>query len=155
MGIDKSWIDYKGHMKMAYYNVLFKKAGEDALSKMGLGFTYAMERGFTSYAAEVHICCVRELHLGDEVTATFHLLDHDEKRIRFFQELRHVEGWLAATAEQLSLHIDMSGPRVVPYPSDILPTLEQVQAAHAVLGTPVRAGKRIAIASCQGPALHS
>ena len=64
-------------------------------------------------------------------------------------------GWLAATAEQLSLHIDMSGPRVVPYPSDILPTLGQVQAAHAVLGTPVRAGKRIAIASCQGPALHS
>jgi len=107
------------------------------------------------YAVEVHICCVGELHLGDEVTATFHLLDHGEKRIRFFQELRHVEGWLAATAEQLSLHIDMSGPRVVPYPSDILPTLGQVQAAHAVLGTPVRAGKRIAIASCQGPALHS
>jgi len=35
MGIDKSWIDYKGHMKMACYNVLFKKGGRRRFEQNG------------------------------------------------------------------------------------------------------------------------
>ena len=53
---------------------------------------------------------MRELHLGDKVTVTFQLLDHDDKRLRAYQEIRHTDGWLAATSESLSLHVDMSGP---------------------------------------------
>ncbi|MER9597287.1 thioesterase family protein [Mesorhizobium sp. M0244] len=145
MQIEKGWIDYNGHLNMAYYNVLFDRAGEDAFEKIGLGAEYARTRALTSYSAEVHVCYVRELHFGHSVTATFQLLDHDEKRMRFYQELRHVDGWLAATCEQLSLHVDMSGPRVVPFPPDILANLERVQANHASLRPPVRAGRAIAI----------
>ncbi|MER8930921.1 thioesterase family protein [Mesorhizobium sp. M0859] len=145
MEIEKDWIDYNGHLNMAYYNVLFDRAGDDAFEKIGLGAEYARTRALTSYSAEVHVCYVRELHFGHSVTATFQLLDHDEKRMRFYQELRHVDGWLAATSEQLSLHVDMSGPRVVPFPPDILANLERVQAKHAWLGVPVRAGRTIEI----------
>ena len=49
-------------------------------------------------------------------TVTFQLIDHDAKRLRAYQEIRHVDGWLAATSETLSLHIDMSGPKVAPFP---------------------------------------
>ena len=77
------------------------------------------ERKLTIYTAEVHVCYVRELHLGDKVTVTFQLLDHDEKRLRAYQEIRHADGWLAATSETLSLHVDMTGPKVAPFPADI------------------------------------
>ena len=122
MEVEKDWIDYNGHLNMAYYNVLFDRCSDEAFAAMGLGPDYAKERRLTSYTAEAHICYVQELHLGDKVRVEFQLLDHDEKRIHFFQELHHIDGWLAATSESLILHVDMSGPRVVPFPSDILRT---------------------------------
>ena len=145
MEIEKDWIDYNGHLNMAYYNVLFDRCSDDAYEVMGLGPDYARERRLTIYTAEVHVCYVRELHLGDKVTATFQLLDHDAKRLRAYQEIRHVDGWLAATSESLSLHVDMSGPKVAPFPADVLEKVEAMRAAHADLPMPERAGRAIAI----------
>ncbi len=146
MEVEKDWIDYNGHLNMAYYNVLFDRASDEAFEVMGLGPDYAKERRLTIYSAEVHVCYVRELHLGDKVTVTFHLLDHDEKRLRFYQEIRHAEkGWLAATSEQLALHVDMAGPKVAPFPPDILARVEAMRAAHAGLPMPERAGRAIGI----------
>ena len=30
MDIEKDWIDYNGHLNMAYYNVLFDRCSDDA-----------------------------------------------------------------------------------------------------------------------------
>jgi acyl-CoA thioester hydrolase len=145
MDIEKDWIDYNGHLNMAYYNVLFDRCSDDAFEAMGLGPNYAKERKLTIYTAEVHVCYVQELHLGHKVTVTFQLLDHDEKRLRAYQEIRHVDGWLAATSEQLALHVDMSGPKVAPFPADIQAKIEAMRAAHAGLPMPERAGRSIGI----------
>ena len=145
MDIEKDWIDYNGHLNMAYYNVLFDRCSDDAYEVMGLGPAYARDRRLTIYTAEVHICYVQELHLGDKVTVSFHLLDHDDKRLRAYQEIHHVDGWLAATSENLSLHIDMSGPKVAVFPPDIMENVVAMRAAHAALPTPERAGRAIGI----------
>ncbi len=145
MDIEKDWIDYNGHLNMAYYNVLFDRCSDEAFEAMGFGPDYAANRRMTIYTAEVHVCYVRELHLGDSVTVTFQLLDNDEKRLRAWQEIRHSEGWLAATSESLSLHIDMSGPKVAPFPADVMKKVEIMRATHAVLPTPERAGRSIGI----------
>jgi acyl-CoA thioester hydrolase len=145
MDIEQAWIDYNGHLNMAYYNVLFDRCSDEAFEAMGLGPDYARTRGLTIYTAEVHVCYVRELRLGDRVTVTFQLLDHDDKRLRAYQEIHHVDGWLAATSETLSLHIDMTGPKVAPFPADIQGKVEAMQAAHAMLPVPERAGRSIGI----------
>jgi acyl-CoA thioester hydrolase len=145
MEIQKDWIDYNGHLNMAYYNVLFDRCSDEAFELMGMGPNYAKERRLTCYTAEVHICYVRELHLDHRVTASLQILDHDDKRIRFFQELRHVDGWLAATSENLILHVDMAGPKVAPFPADIMAKVETMAGAHASLPVPERAGRSIAI----------
>ena len=143
--IQKDWIDYNGHQNMAYYNVLFDMGADEAFVQLGLGTDYARERRLTTYTAEIHVCYVRELHLTDRVTCSVHLLDFDEKRFHFYQELRHVDGWLAATCENLVLHVDMSGPKVCPMPEDIMSNLDAMLAKHAVLPRPERAGRSIAI----------
>lgn len=146
MEVEKDWIDYNGHMNMSYYNVLFDRCAEEALELLGLGADYARTRKLTLYTAELHICYVRELHLGDKVTATFHVIDNDAKRLRVYQEIHHVDGWLAATGETLSLHVDMAGPSVAPFPADILARVGAMRAAHAALPMPERAGRSIGIA---------
>lgn len=146
MDIEKDWIDYNGHLNMAYYNVLFDRCGDQAFEVMGMGPDYARDRRLTIYTAEVHVCYVQELHLGHSVTVTFQLLDHDDKRLRVYQEIRHAaEGWLAATSESLSLHVDMSGPKVAPFPADIAEKIDAMRAAHAGLPMPARAGRSIGI----------
>ena len=45
----------------------------------------------------------------------------------------------------LSLHIDMSGPKVAPFPADIMAKVEAMRAAHAGLPMPERAGRSIGI----------
>lgn len=143
--VQKDWIDYNGHLNMAYYNVLFDR-GVDALwEKIGFGEEYIAERGGTSFAAEYHVCYLRELHLGDKVRASFRLLDHDDKSWHFYQELIHEDGWVSATGEGLGLHIDTSGPRVAPMPSDILVHFQSMLAEHSQLPRPARAGRQIGI----------
>lgn len=145
MEVEKDWIDYNGHLNMAYYNVIFDRCSDGAFDLLGMGADYANSRKLTIYTAELHLCYVRELHLGDKVTVTFQLIDHDEKRLRAYQEIHHVDGWLAATSETLSLHIDMSGPKVASFPEDIQAKVNAMGAAHSGLPMPERAGRSIGI----------
>ncbi len=145
MEVEKDWIDYNGHMNMAYYNVLFDRGADEVLNLLGIGAAYARERNLTIYTAEVHVCYVQELHQDDKVAVSFHLLDSDEKRLRAYQEIRHVDGWLAATSESLSLHVDMSGPKVAAFPEDVAANIEAMRATHSRLPMPERAGRAIGI----------
>jgi len=145
MTVEPQWIDYNGHLNMAYYNVLFDRGADDLFADFGIDAEYPKTRGFSTFSAEFHVCYLRELKEGDRVFVTSQLLDMDEKRFHFFQELRHEDGWLSATGEGLGLHIDMSGPRVAPMPDDVRAKMEAVLAAHSALPRPDRAGRRIGI----------
>ncbi|PHP67561.1 thioesterase [Zhengella mangrovi] len=145
LAVEPAWIDYNGHMNMAYYNVLFDRCADEAFAEFGVSADYVRDRGMSVFTAEIHVCYVRELHEGDKVTVSFQMLDHDDKRIRVYQEIRHEDGWLAATGEALSLHVDMSGPKVTPFPDDVKEKVQAMQARHATLPMPERAGRSIAI----------
>jgi acyl-CoA thioester hydrolase len=129
---------------MAYYNVLFDNAVDELYPDIGFGPDY-QKTGCTTYIAEFHVCYLRELHAGDRVNVTFQLIDFDTKRFHSYQELYHEDGWLAATAEGLTLHVDQSGPRVAPMPRHILDKLAAMQAAQADLPRPDRVGRSIRI----------
>jgi acyl-CoA thioester hydrolase len=144
MTVRPEWIDYNGHMNMAYYAVLFDTAADEIYPLLGFGPDY-QKTGFTTYTAEFHICYLRELHLADPVTVTLQLLDFDEKRFHFYQEILHADGWCAATGETLALHVDQSGPKVAPMPPPILTALGNLRSAHAGLPRPERAGRGIGI----------
>lgn len=138
------WIDYNGHMNMAYYAVIFDEAADEIYPDLGLGPAYR-KTGFTTYTAEFHMCYLRELHLGDAVTVTLQLLGYDEKRFHTYQEIWHNDGWCAATAEAMGLHVDQSGPRVAAMPDTILRRFAAMRDAHKDLPYPKRAGRRIGI----------
>ena len=68
--VEPGWIDYNGHMNMAYYNVLFDRCADEAFAEFGVSADYVRERSMSVFTAEIHICYVRELHEGDKVTVT-------------------------------------------------------------------------------------
>jgi acyl-CoA thioester hydrolase len=146
MRVEPSWIDYNGHMNMAYYHVLFDRAVDEGFGLVGLGPDYLADRNASYFAAEVHTLYRRELTLGDTVRVTLQLIDFDEKRIHYYMEIRHAaEGWVAATSENLSLHVDLGSRKVTPFPENILTNLEVMKAAHARLARPAALGRVIGV----------
>ncbi|WP_029058962.1 thioesterase family protein [Stappia stellulata] len=144
--VKSEWLDYNGHLNMAYYNVLFDTCIDEAFISLGLGPEYVASRNASFFTAEVHLCYLRELEEHSPVYATVQLVDFDEKRAHLYQELYHAEeGFLSATSEQVSLHVDMGARKVAPWPDDVREKLERMKQAHAVLGRPERAGRRISI----------
>jgi len=146
MRAEAHWIDYNGHLNAAYYNVFFDRAVDEAFGLVGLGPDYVEERKASFFVVESHIRYRRELRENDPVRVTLQLLAFDDKRIHYFMELHHAtEGWLAASCENLSLHVDMTTRKVAPFPPDILANLAVMRTAHARLPHPQDAGKAIAM----------
>lgn len=146
MSIRPEWIDYNGHLNMAYYNALMDQGVDQLWEQLGFGPDYVEKTGNTTFSAEYHMRYVREIHLDAPVIATFQLLDFDEKRFHFCQELLHAdEGWVSARGEGMGLHIDTSGPRVAPMPPEIFARVQALAKAHATLPTPEWVGKPMGI----------
>lgn len=151
MQVEPAWIDYNGHLNMAYYNVLFDRALEEAFVPAGLGSDYTKARGLSYFTAECHVVYKRELKAEDAVRSTLQLIDYDDKRLHYYMELRHAtEGWISATSEGLSLHVDMKARRVVPFPPDILANLAGMRAAHALMTRPASLGRVIGLGQRSG-----
>ncbi|MDQ0471489.1 thioesterase family protein [Labrys wisconsinensis] len=144
MRIEPHWIDYNGHLNMAYYHVLFDNALGEALALVGLGEDYVRERDRSFFTGEVHVVYKRELRLEDPVRVRLQLVDYDEKRLHIFEELCHAsEGWVSATCELISLHVDLATRKVTPFPQDIIRNLEQMRSSHGWLPTPEIVGRSI------------
>ena len=146
MRVEPAWIDYNGHLNMAYYNVLFDRAVDETYEMLGIGLEYLKRTQHSTFTAEVHVRYLREIHEGDPVRVAFQLLDYDAKRIHYFETLTHAEqGWVSATSENMTLHVDMGAKKVAPFPEGVLKRLAAVKAAHAHLPLPEGAGRRIAM----------
>lgn len=146
MRIEGDWIDYNGHLNLAYYHVLFDRALDEAFGLAGLGPDYVEARQASYFIAEAHTLYRRELRLDDKVRVTLQLVAIDEKRMHVYLEARHAaEGWIAASCEMMGLHVDTRDRRVTPFPQEIRSNLDVMAAAHARLPKPEAIGRGIAV----------
>ncbi len=152
MRVEPQWLDYNGHVNMAFYHVLFDRALEEAFTLVGLGPDYVASRNASYFAAEAHLRYHRELTEDMQVRATLQLVDFDDKRLHCYLELRQAEeGWLSASAELLCLHVDLKARKAAPFPPDVLTNLALLKAAHAGLKTPADLGRRIGLGARPAP----
>ena len=146
ISIEPDWIDYNGHLNMAYYLVLFDRCVDAAFEEFGLGPDYVKERNASFYTLEVHVTYLRELTLADKVNVALRLLDYDAKRTHYFEEMYHAEdGFLAATMECICMHVDMNTKRGAPFPDDVLARIGAMRDRHKDLPVPDQVGSVIGI----------
>ena len=146
MQIEPQWIDYNGHLNMAYYNVMMDRAIDELWLQLGIGPAYMKDRHGSTFTAEAHVRYLREIHQGDPVQVAVWMLAADAKRIHTFEELRHAtEGWVSATSENITLHIDMEVRKVAPFPLDIQARIADVLASHSGITRPEGIGRRVAM----------
>ena len=135
------WIDYNGHMNVAYYVLVFDRATDEFFDFMGMTAEYRAASNASAFTAEMHVNYIREVKEGDEVFVTTQLLGYDEKRFHYFHSMYHAEqGYLAATSELLCLFVDMNQRRVTQMPPPILDRLAEIKQSHAALPLPEQVG---------------
>ena len=140
------WIDYNGHLNMAFYNVIFDRAVDHFYDILKVGSISARSGAGSCFAMEVHVHYLNEVSLRDNLELHLQLLDHDNKRLHFFQQMFHKDkGYLAATSEQLALHVNMSTRKATEFPPPVLEQLEGMSKTHLVLPVPSQVGHRIGI----------
>lgn len=140
------WIDYNGHMNIAYYSLVFDKALDWFADILGCGWDYTRQGKGSLFALEAHLVYAREVKQGDPLRVTFQLIGHDAKRMHFFEQMYHAEeGYLAATSEQMAIHVDLATRRSSPWPHDVQDALARLDAAHAGMPRPASLGRVIGI----------
>lgn len=141
------WIDINGHMNVAFYVLAFDKAVDDLLARAGITDDYIRQSRGTTFAVEAHVTYGRELTEGQAYRIESRVLAYDEKRVHQFQRMVHAqEGWLAATAEWMNLHVDLATRRVSPWPEGTLAALAELTAAQPRGPFPEEAGRKMGIA---------
>jgi acyl-CoA thioester hydrolase len=144
--VPPEWIDYNGHMNVAYYTLAFDKAMDEVLERLGVGPSFVAEAGMGPMALVTQIHYLAELVEGEEFACDYQLLDADAKRIHsFLTMVRTATGEAAATYETLTVNVDLAARRSAPYPDWAQRRIGRLLEAHAGLPRPPQTGARIGI----------
>ena len=151
------WVDYNGHLRDAFYMLIFSFATDALIDLIGLPDGVRKARGRSIYTLEAHINYLHEIKEGTPVRVDMRVLGHDAKRLHLYLEMFAGEGdgdrdadvsEPVAAGEQMLLHVDTGGPRAVAFDPDVEAHVRALADAHAtwpaarfagrVIGLPVR-----------------
>jgi acyl-CoA thioester hydrolase len=144
--VSPSWIDYNGHMNVAYYVLAFDNATDKLCDLLDIGVEHLKRDNGSIFTLDLRVNYLREVKAGDPLSFDLQLLDFDAKRMHVFMRMFHAtEGYLSATEEFVTLHVDMTTRRSAPFPDKTLAMLEALKAAHAGLPTPPNVGRGLTL----------
>ncbi|MBC8748661.1 acyl-CoA thioester hydrolase [Paraburkholderia sp. WC7.3g] len=145
------WVDYNGHLRDAFYMLIFSLATDALIDLIGLPDAVRKERHRSIYTLEAHLNYLHEIKQGTQVRVDMRVLGYDAKRIHVYLEMFSLDttqnqrtGPVAA-GEQMLLHVDTSGPRGVAFDPDVNARVHELAQAHAAWPPARFAGRVIAL----------
>ena len=117
--VTKDWVDYNGHMNMAYYVLIFDQAWEVALEKFKMGESAAKSEQRSTMVVETNTKYINEVKENEEVNINLIYFDHDKKRLHLKMEMNEKKtNKLSASMEWISLYIDLGKRKVTEFELD-------------------------------------
>lgn len=147
MAVRPDWIDYNGHMNVAYYTQAFDESLDRLVEdNFGVGENYARDFRMGPYALQTQIHYIGELLEGEEFFCRAYLVDHDAKRMHLIVEMINAgTGEIAAVMENMTMNVDLEARRSTQYPDWAQARLARWQAEHEGVELPSLVGARIGI----------
>lgn len=145
------WVDYNGHLRDAYYLLIFSFATDGLMDRIGLDAQGRADTGHTLYTLETHLNYLQEVREGIAIEVHTQLLGADSKRLHLFHSLpRTDDATLLATNEQMLCNIDAAGPRSAPLAPAVAARLAPLVESHRHRPRPPQAGRSIALPAAKG-----
>ncbi|WP_338478772.1 thioesterase family protein [Pseudomonas trivialis] len=150
--IQPAWVDYNGHLRDAFYLLIFSYATDALMDTLGLDSDNREASGHSLFTLELHLNYLHEVKLGAEVQVHTQLIAFDAKRLHLYHSL-HLAGEEKALAgnEQMLLHVDLAGPHATPFSEATLARLMALSAGQKDLPRPALLGRVIGLPTKKAP----
>ena len=116
--VKKSWIDYNGHMNVAFYTVAFDNAIDEFLEKaVGIGPKFIESSKQGSYALQTQYRYLRELLRGDSFFVSIFVADFTLKRLHLMSQIICLPRQeISASCETIMVNVDLKKRQSCEYP---------------------------------------
>jgi len=140
------WVDYNGHLRDAFYLLIFSYATDALMDQLGLDSDNREASGNSLFTLELHLNYLHEVKLDTEVEVRTQLIGHDRKRLHLYHSLHKAgDAQELAGNEQMLLHVDLAGPRSAPFSEAVLNRLRAITALQSDLPAPAYIGRVIGL----------
>ena len=144
--VQRAWVDYNGHLRDAFYLLIFSYATDALMDILGLDGDNREASGHSLFTLEVHLNYLHEVKLGADVEVHTQLIAHDAKRLHLYHSLHLVaDDTELAGNEQMLLHVDLAGPHSTPFTEATQERLKAITASQAELPRPDLLGRVIGL----------
>ncbi|MBC3414197.1 thioesterase family protein [Pseudomonas sp. SWRI107] len=146
--VQQDWVDYNGHLRDAYYLLIFSYATDALMERIGLDADARGQSGHSLFTLEAHINYLHEVKLDTDVWVQTQIIGFDKKRLHLYHSL-HREGFdqALAASEQMLLHVDLAGPKSAPFGSRSVELLEDLQRGQQDLPAGEYVGRTLRLAA--------
>ena len=143
--VQPGWLDYNGHMNVAYYVLAFDMATDAVYEQWRIGEAYVAS-GFSVFTLGMNVDYQGEMFEGERLRIVTQLVDMDAKRIHYFHQMFHGDtGNLVSTNECLCMNVELLTRRGTLFPDAVQTHLQQVFVDHQARGIPAGFGRQLAI----------
>jgi acyl-CoA thioester hydrolase len=144
--VPAEWTDYNGHLRDAFYLLIFSYGTDGFMDRIGLGAAGRDASGHSLFTLECHLNFLHEVKHGEQVEVRTRLLGSDRKRAHLYHSLyRHGGDTELAASEQMLLHVDLAGPTSAPFSEFALEALGEMAQQQAGLPPPRWTNRVIAL----------
>ena len=144
--VQNNWVDYNGHMNVAYYVLVFDHATDALLDFAGLNHTHREKTQNSVFVVESHLTYEKEVMEGDELRVTTQTLDMDAKRLHIFHRMHLIDNNdLVATNELMILSVNLTTRKVSPFADKVAANLNRIMLSQKLIPSPLQAGQSIGI----------
>lgn len=128
------WIDYNGHMNVAYYLVAFDTGLDYFVDILKFDAEARKRTQMTTMTLEGHIQYLGELMEGQSYRLHNQLYDYDSKRMHLAQTMYGINDdgseFVSATMEWMSLSVSLETRRSAPFRDEVLEAFAAVWEVH-------------------------
>ena len=78
------WVDYNGHLRDAFYLLIFSYATDALMDRLGMDSNNREASGHSLFTLELHLNYLHEVKLGADVQVHTQIIGHDAKRLHLY-----------------------------------------------------------------------
>ncbi len=118
--VRSEWIDYNGHMNVAYYVLVFDHATDAVLERLGIDENYRDTSGCSVFVGDMRVSYFREVVADEELRIRSSLLSRDAKRVVIRHQMFSPRTDQPVASNEVNcVHVDLSRRRSAPWPPAI------------------------------------
>ena len=143
----KDWIDYNGHMNVAFYTLAFDKSLDVFLEDiLGIGETHALQNKQGPFVLQAHYNYLNEMSLDEKFNIRLLVVDCDEKRMHLCLDMfSQKKNKVVAVAEKVLINVNLNIRKIEHYPSWAYKRLIKLKDTHKNAQFPNVLGKQITL----------